>query len=476
MSFLAIDLGQHSIKFAKSSENNAQPEHFEILFETLIDPNNQIVAVGNDAIDRYLKRDLNTPRGVRLFKEDLREKTDKKQLQPDQIMAAFFKKARESFFSNDRFELIIVTFTHDIFVDNNDYVETILNLIKDTFKPNKVVALNEHVSAASSFHVSSDIKLQEGIICDLGKKHLKLSYFKAENNVIVFKNQKTEPYSNLEDCFLNELNIPAGLPEPQKIQVLKDFRTAFFGKDKSEHYFNALDNAVMNDDDGGLQSLLFFEFPLPEELKSAGIKNAFSYKDVYTPYSTFANGIVKRIDGFIAEIDGLKQTNNLAVYVIGAPARVIGFDHLLNQNSMNISPSFSFYLPPDPKHAIVNDSISVVLNNIKIYPDFTVKLQYKKKLIKNGKIVYIMKDIETAKTLNLGERKELSSVLVDSSTSNTGIYQNGKELNSNDHLTKGKYSLWQSVSRFGMPVFYLIKRDDANTNPIILKKGEQQNV
>jgi len=74
MSFLAIDLGQHSIKFAKSSENNAQPEHFEILFETLIDPNNQIVAVGNDAIDRYLKRDLNTPRGVRLFKEDLREK------------------------------------------------------------------------------------------------------------------------------------------------------------------------------------------------------------------------------------------------------------------------------------------------------------------------------------------------------------------------------------------------------------------
>ena len=34
----------------------------------------------------------------------------------------------------------------------------------------------------------------------------------------------------------------------------------------------------------------------------------------------------------------------------------------------------------------------------------------------------------------------------------------------------------QSVSRFGMPVFYLIKRDDANTNPIILKKGEQQNV
>jgi hypothetical protein len=469
MSILAIDLGHNSIKLAKSSENSTDPEHFEIPFQILIDPENRIVTVGDDAINRYLRRNSNLPLGVRLFEEDLRN-INMDQLQI--IMQAFLKSAKESYFYNDSFELILVSFDRNSFVIDN-YVDTVIDLIKDIFYTKEVVALNEPVAAASLFHVSPDIKLREGIICDLGKNKLKFSYFKTENDAIVCDKQAEETYSNLEERFLNDLVIPSNFPEPQKIQVENLFRTVYGDMDNSKEYKNALDYRVMNDD-GGLPSSPFFEIPLTEELRAAKIKKSFSYKEIYDLYSNFANDIVDKLSEFIDDVEELNQTKKIPICIIGAPARVPGFDDLLRQSG-NDKP-LSFFVPSDSKYAIVDGSIDIVLHKLNIYPDFTGKLQYKEKLIKNGKIVFTLKDIETSKTLKLGEMKELSFVSVESDTCDTCLYLNDKELKGNVALLKGSYHLWQSVSRFGKPVFYLTKSDEANPNPIILKEGEQQNV
>ena len=179
MSILAIDLGHNSIKLAKSSENSTDPEHFEIPFQILIDPENRIVTVGDDAINRYLRRNSNLPLGVRLFEEDLRN-INMDQLQI--IMQAFLKSAKESYFYNDSFELILVSFDRNSFVIDN-YVDTVIDLIKDIFYTKEVVALNEHVAAASLFHVSPDIKLREGIICDLEK--ISLSFLISKQKMML---------------------------------------------------------------------------------------------------------------------------------------------------------------------------------------------------------------------------------------------------------------------------------------------------
>ncbi|MDD2523174.1 MAG: hypothetical protein PHW11_10220 [Anaerolineaceae bacterium] len=446
MAVIGLDIGTHSIKMAKRSENGPV-EFTELPTKVLYDPDGKkVVSVGEEATLNYLDRHGNIPFGVELLEGQIvREKC------LESILAVI---------GDSTIEHVGVAIT-----GKDISVKPIISAINTVFQDAKVVDLDEVICAAAVYkYKNPDSDTDQLVVCDLGYSALKLALCSFKNKAIQIKKTIREEdlgwqvfQTRLLETFPEYLSVKnEPVLEPARIS----FRDEFLQQLEKGDYDNGLKMVRVMEEGGdiigagGIHDTNFFTLGDARKVLKVGV--------VHEQYHNFITEVLDSIDKFLSE----NRATTTPIFVTGAGASPDEFKDLfitsIQKHSGNISKE-NVIISDNPKHTISEGAFRIAAEEIRVFEAIDKAITYKGPRLVNGNIENEYEITPPSKYLTSGDPFSLCRIVVIEPVESLMLSYGDKEFSLTREIECGNYDLAISMNRFGKLDFELRNDTDQAT-------------